>query len=156
LASAPRKPSASWFDPGRLAEVNDAIEVLGKRCTSVSTALADVARLFSPEILDIEADALHLRFTQVHRGFGKLRPAYWRDRRTLRRFAKSGRIREEEINGLATVADCRRRRQDLASAEARHAAALEGEYRSLDTDFADLRERAGVAQAVVRLVGSHV
>jgi hypothetical protein len=152
LVFSPHKPSGAWLDAAKLPEVRVAVDALEPLVDKVKVSLASVETLFNAAILDIDGEGLQVRFDQVHHGFGKLRLAYWRDKRTVRELSKSGKVRREERSGLKEAAGCKKQQRELAACESRHAAAIGPDYyRSLDSDFNSTRSALGVADSVLRL-----
>jgi hypothetical protein len=154
---APHKPPSTWLDATHLPHVRAAVNTLEPLVRTLTTSTGNVQRLFKVEILNTDVDGLQLRFDQIHRGFGKLRAAYWRDRRLLKSFAKSGKIRREEVTALKDAVECKRHQQELHTAERRHAAVIGTDhYQSLDTDFVAVRAALDTADAVLKLAAGRV
>ena len=157
LVFSPHKPSGVWLDAAKLPEVRVAVDVLEPQVITVKAGLAKVEILFNLGILNTDVEGLHLRFEQLHHGLGKLRPAYWRDKRSVRAFSKSGRVRHPERHGLKDVAECKKQQHDLATKEDRHAAIVGPDYyRSLDSDFGTTRAALSVADDLLRLAGGQI
>ncbi len=157
VAAEPAKPDATWLTAGGLPAARTALEALRPIVTDIRAALSRVNELFDERVLALDAGSLRLRFVEVHRGLGKLRPAYWRDKHTLRSCTKSGRVRRQDIDGLSRVVACKRRQQDLVAAEEYHARSLGAHYyKSPQSDF-DLIERAlAGADKIVRFASGWV
>ena len=154
---SPHKPSGIWLDAAKLPEVRVAVAALELQVDKVRASLATVETLFNAAILDIDVEGLQVRFDQVHHGFGKLRPAYWRDKRSVRELSKSGKVRKEERQGLKDAAECKKQQRELAARESRHAAAIgQDYYRSLNSDFNSTRSALSAADAVLRLAAGQI
>jgi hypothetical protein len=154
---SPHKPSGIWLDAAKLPAVRVAVDALEPHVNRVKESRASVEALFNAEILDSDVEGLHVRFDQVHYGFGKLRPAYWRDKRSVREFSKSGKVRQAERKGLKGAAECKKQQRELAVQESRHAAVIGLDYyRSLDSDFKATRAALNVADAVLRLASGQI
>jgi len=157
LVFSPHKPSGIWLDAAKLPEVRVAVDALELQVDKVRASLATVETLFNAAILDIDVEGLQVRFDQVHHGFGKLRPAYWRDKRSVRELSKSGKVRKEERQGLKDAAECKKQQRELAARESRHAAAIgQDYYRSLNSDFNSTRSALSAADAVLRLAAGQI
>lgn len=150
LARTTHRPSAEWLDIARLPEICAGVDVLQPRVEEVKSATAAVESVFDLAILDVDVEALRVRFREVHHGLGKLRFAYWRDRSVIKRFSKSGKVRTAEMDALSVVAECQTAKRELRLSEARHAEAIGQEYyRSLETDFGELRAALTAARHIV-------
>lgn len=157
LAVALHKPEGALFDHVALAAADEAVAGLETAVTQQNQRLASLRQLFTDSILNADCHALALRFSEIHRGFGKLRPAYWRDRRILRQHSKSGRVRAQEIAGLTEVLTFQDGSIDLGKLETRHAGALGPRlYRSLETDFKATRGALETARVAIRLASGYV
>lgn len=157
LVFSPHKPSGIWLDAARLPEVRVAVDALEPHVDKVKASLTTVETLFDTAILDTDVEGLQVRFDQVHHGFGKLRPAYWRDKRLVRELSKSGKVRPEERKGLQDAAECKKQQRELAACESRHATAIgQDYYQSLNSDFASTRSALSVADAVLRLAAGQI
>jgi len=157
LVFAPHKPSALWLDAVKLPEVCVAVDTLELCVNKVKTSLATVEVLFNPAILEIDVEGLQLRFDQVHHGFGKLRLAYWRDKRSVREHSRSGKVRQDEHKGLHDAVECKKHQRELATLESRHGATIgQDYYQSLNSDFTSIRSALGVADRVLRLAAAQI
>lgn len=155
VASSTSRPPGSWFQPGACDAVSSALEALEPLCASARRARSEFGDIFDDGVLSLDAQALTLRFREVHRGVWKLHPAYWSDLKSVRRHAKSGRVRKQEQSALAKVAEYQRLLQSLSRLERLHAPCLGADYQRLDTDFEGLRTQLSYALSALRLGGGN-
>ncbi|AEV86426.1 regulator [Actinoplanes sp. SE50] len=149
LGARPHKPERFWFTPGALAGVQTGAGAL-RRALEVLVATEIQARpYFSEAILAQPVEELAERFATVHRGFGRLRAAYRRDRRQVAGFVLPTAHLGDAVDRIGTAVAWKRARQELAAAEHAYATALGRYWQGRGTDFVALDEAIAVAAAAL-------
>ncbi|BCY12805.1 DUF4011 domain-containing protein [Actinoplanes sp. L3-i22] len=149
LGARPHKPERFWFGPGALAGVQTGSSALRRALEVLVGAEIQARPYFAEAILAQPVEELAERFVTVHRGFGKLRSAYRRDRRALAGFVLPTAHLGDAVDRLSTAVAWKRARQELAVAEHAYATALGRYWQGRGTDFAALDEAIAVATAAL-------
>ncbi|MBM4397672.1 MAG: DUF3320 domain-containing protein [Deltaproteobacteria bacterium] len=132
-----------------------AAHVLGEAVARVQAAEASLREVFRRDVLDLDLEGLCVRFDTVHRGLGKLRLAFWRDRAAVARCALSGRARNAERSRLRDALEWKRALARLEASQRVHADQLGSEYfGGLDTDFVALAEALEIAGKLLLVLRS--
>ncbi|WIM94120.1 DUF4011 domain-containing protein [Actinoplanes oblitus] len=149
LGTKAHKPERFWFSPGALAGVQAGATALRRALEVLVGAEIQARPYFSEGLLAQPVEELAERFATVHRGFGKLRGAYRRDKRQVAGFVLPTAHLGDAIDRLGTAVAWKRALQELAAAEHRYATALGRYWQGRGTDFAALDEAIGVATAAL-------
>ncbi|GIF03991.1 DUF4011 domain-containing protein [Actinoplanes siamensis] len=149
LGTRPHKPERFWFGPGALAGVQTGSSALRRALEVLVGAEIQARPYFSEAILTQPVEELAERFATVHRGFGKLRAAYRRDKRQVAGFVLPTAHLGDAIDRLSTAVAWKRARQELAAAEHAYATALGRYWQGRGTDFAALDDAISVAIAAL-------
>ncbi len=157
LIGSTHPPETEWIDPIALPKLEEARSVL----TSLVESYRDKARAlratFKGSVIDLDLEALHARFTQIHRGLRKLGSAYRHDKRLLSPHTLTGKVIKETIALLPSAIEWQNMARELSTAEEQHAAVLgDYYYRGSDTDFGSVSEAIDVARRAVDLAGQRL
>jgi hypothetical protein len=154
LVATPAKPEPAWLDPSAVNSVREALAVLQALVQEWSGWEKKLQEVFSSDVLDLDLEALCVRFETAHRGFGKLRRTYWKDRRLLASRTRSGRFGRSERAHLREALQWKKQQHRLSLAEKDHAPAIgDRYYRGITTDFERLSLALGVAEKAMTLAG---
>ncbi|HEV3075171.1 MAG TPA: DUF4011 domain-containing protein, partial [Thermoanaerobaculia bacterium] len=156
LAGSPTPPDAGWLDPPGLAVAEAAAAVLEPHVADVLRHREALVAIFTDAVLELDLEGLCVRFETVHKGWRKLLPAHWRDRRALARSTRSGRVTSDVLGRLRDALGWARAKERLSAAEQRHARFLGRYYEGDRTDFAALNAALAVARRALELVGLDV
>lgn len=153
LTGSATPPEAQWLDPSGLAVAEEASRVLEKHVAEFVRHRQSLSDVFVEKVLELDLQGLCVRFETVHRGWRKLLPGYWRDRRTLAGFTRSGRVNDDVLARLRDALAWKTARERLAAAERHHGRYLSRYYRQERTDFGALRTAMAEARRAIELVG---
>ncbi|GLW31718.1 DUF4011 domain-containing protein [Actinoplanes regularis] len=145
LGARPNKPERFWFRPGGLAGVQAGSGALRRALEVLVGAEIQARPYFSEAILAQPIEEMAERFATTHRGLGRLRAAYRRDKRQLAGFVLPSAHLADAIDRLSTAVAWKRARQELAAAEHAYATTLGRYWQSRATDFAAVDEAISVA-----------
>ena len=157
LADADPVPEPEWFTATDRAAATDALESLSEATGACSTRRGRLTEDFAPDVLDLDLEGLHDRFTHTHRGVRRLAGAYRKDKATLATAALSGKTTKETIACLDSLVTWQRADRCLQAAEQDHAACLGSYY--LDRERSDLdaaRIALQTAEEAVQIAGGTV
>ncbi|MCW2135581.1 DUF4011 domain-containing protein [Actinoplanes cyaneus] len=149
LGARTHKPERFWFSPGALAGVQTGASALRRALELLVGAEIQARPYFSEAILAQPVEEIAERFATTHRGFGRLRAAYRRDKRALAGFVLPAAHLGDAIDRLSTAVAWKRARQELAAAEHAYATALGRYWQGRATDFTALDEAIAVATAAL-------
>ncbi|MFI1993589.1 DUF4011 domain-containing protein [Actinoplanes sp. NPDC020271] len=149
LGARTHKPERFWFSPGALAGVQTGASALRRALELLVGAEIQARPYFSEAILAQPVEEIAERFATIHRGFGKLRSAYRRDKRALAGFVLPTAHLGDAIDRLSTAVAWKRARHELAAAEHAYATALGRYWQGRGTDFTALDEAIAVATAAL-------
>ncbi|WJK40109.1 DUF3320 domain-containing protein [Solwaraspora sp. WMMA2056] len=150
LAYTKHRPERSWLDPGGLAPVSAAAALL-ERLTVELTAAETVARVhYTDAAIAAPLTELQERFTNLHKGLGKLRGRYRQDRVAVEAISVPGVTIEVAVANLPLAIKWQSAHAALASAAADQAACLGGYWQERKTDFTALRAAIAYAVEIVR------
>ncbi|WP_239174189.1 DUF4011 domain-containing protein [Actinoplanes cyaneus] len=141
LLSRPDKPEPAWFDSMGTHAAHAAMRNLRRVVSVVKAAEARAREHFSENALAEPVDELAERFARQHRGIGKLRAPYRRDKKAAAEIARPDVKRSQAVANLDAAAVWKRALEELDDAEREYAGILGRHWRRLDTDF-DAIERA--------------
>ncbi len=154
LAVEPDRPEPEWFDPSVLEAVKAGAGVLQTVVEDFRTRQQALGEVFTAGILDLDLEGLCVRFETVHRGLGKLRRAYWHDKRAVASCTRAGRVTKQAVGALRDALAWKQTSARLAQAERRHAVAIgEHYYQRTDSDFAALGNAVEVAARALAIAG---
>ncbi|MFC4070266.1 DUF4011 domain-containing protein [Actinoplanes subglobosus] len=149
LGSRTHKPERFWFGPGALAAVQNGASALRRALEALVGAEIQARPYFSEAILAQPVEELAERFAHVHRGFGRLRAAYRRDRRQVAGFVLPTAHLGDAIARIGTAVAWKRALQELAAAEHSYSTVLGRYWQGRGTDFAALDDAIAVATAAL-------
>ncbi|KUL42104.1 DUF4011 domain-containing protein [Actinoplanes awajinensis] len=149
LGVRPHKPERFWFGPGALTGVQNGSSALRRALEALVGAEIQARPYFAEAILAQPVEELAERFTNVHRGFGKLRAAYRRDKRQVAGFVLPTAHLGDAIDRIGTAVAWKRARQELAAAEHAYATVLGRYWQGRGTDFAAVDEAITVATSAL-------
>jgi very-short-patch-repair endonuclease/ribosomal protein S7 len=156
LAGAAVRPEPHWLNPADQGALDEAARVLGELLTDYRARQNQLRTIFTDDVLGLDLQALHVRFTEVHHGFGKLRSAYREDKRALARCTVAGRVNRKVRDRLADAVAWKELADRLTAAESRHAGVLgEHYYQRADADFGRISSAIEVAHRALTLAGQH-
>jgi very-short-patch-repair endonuclease len=150
LTEVKEKPEANWLDEEELETLHSARRTLGAMVSAYRSMYETVRAVFNDEILRLPVEDIALRFDTVHRGLGILRPAYRRDKKTLRSACRLGRVTREAIAMLGSATQLKILAGQIAGWEQRHAAAFGAYYAHKETDFAALDHALASAEIALQ------
>ncbi|MBW6438829.1 DUF4011 domain-containing protein [Actinoplanes hulinensis] len=152
LGDRPHKPERFWFRPGTLPAVRTGAGVLRRALEALVAAEIQARPYFSEDILGQPVEELAERFTTVHRGLGRLRAAYRRDRRQVAGFVLPTADLGDAISRIGTAVAWKRALQDLTAADQSYAPVLGRYWQGRGTDFAALDDAIAVAATALATV----
>src|SRR5699024_3312658 len=118
---SPTLPEEGWLKPTVQATLHEAVQVLQDLVTDFRSWQQSLREVFTDDVLKLDLAGLHKRFTEVHRGLGKLRRSYREDKRKLAACTLSGKVDSQVRNNLADAVRWKEVADRLATAETRHA-----------------------------------
>ncbi|WP_045747993.1 DUF3320 domain-containing protein [Actinoplanes rectilineatus] len=135
LLSRLDKPEPAWFGPNGIANAQAAARVLQHSVDVARLAETRARQNFTDAALAEPLDELIERFATTHRGFGRLRAAYRRDRRAVGEMARPGVGRTKAVSHLPDAVAWKHALDELDQAEREYAGILGHHWKRLDTDF---------------------
>lgn len=152
LVNEPARPEAHWLDPFAQASLDEAMQVLGNLVSEFRTRRHALHAVFTDEALNLGLRAIQVRFTEVHRGLGKLRRAYREDKATLASCTLTGKVDRQVLAMLPDGVAWKEGADQLSLAETRHADILgEHYYQRSEADFAKIAQALNVARRAITL-----
>jgi hypothetical protein len=149
LGTRAHKPERFWFGSGVLARATAGASALRRALEVLVTTEIQARPYFSEAILAQPIEELAERFSTVHRGLGRLRAAYRRDRRQVAGFVLPSAHLGDAIARIGTAVAWKRAWQELAAAEHAYATTLGRYWQGRGTDFTALGEAIEVATAAL-------
>lgn len=157
LVGTPNPPEGHWLNPTVQAALDEAARVLGELLTDYQNRRSALRTVFTDEVLSLDLHALTVRFTQVHRGLGKLRKAYRQDKRALAACTVTGRVDRTVRDRLIEATSWQELSKKLSEEEKVHAGLLgEHYYRREGVDFNRVGNAIAVARQALNLVGGEL
>jgi very-short-patch-repair endonuclease len=157
LVGSPDLPEPAWLSPVIQAALDQAATVLGELLSDFRARQAALATVFTPAVLKLDLPALRARFAEVHRGLGKTRKGYRRDKAALAACTVSGKVTKEVIGRLEDAAAWADLAIRLQRAEEQHSVLLGGYYDTRDSaDFGRIARAIDVARRALELAGDEL
>ncbi|WP_231953875.1 DUF3320 domain-containing protein [Actinoplanes derwentensis] len=151
LLNRPEKPEANWFDAAGMAAAHTASRMLQRAVDVVRVAEEKAREHFNEAALAHPVDELAQRFAHVHKGIGKLRSPYRRDKKAAAEIARPDVKRSQAVANLASAAAWKKALHDLDQTEREYARVLGRHWRRLDTDFEAIGRALATADEVMRV-----
>lgn len=156
LAEEADKPEPEWLSSARIAELRRAEQVLTELVAEIRQRRDEVDSVFVEGVMALDAASMKARFAEVHVGFGKVRPAYFRDRKALASCARSGRFSTEAVGLLGSVAELQSLNLRIGGFERESGSLLGDYYAGAETDVQRLSHAVETAETALRIVGERV
>jgi hypothetical protein len=157
LVGTPNPPEGHWLNPTVQAALHEAARVLGELLTDYQNRRNALRTVFTDEVLSLDLHALTVRFTEVHRGLGKLRKAYRQDKRALAACTVTGRVDRTVRERLREASSWQELSKKLSEEEKVHAGLLgEHYYRREGVDFNRVGNAISVAHQALNLIGGEL
>ncbi len=156
LSRAPHRPEARWMEKSTFEEVRE-IERHIKRLVSEYWELkAQVDPVFTEDVLNLDLSSLILRFSQMHRGLGKLKGDYRSDKKAIESVARIGKATKEVIDLLPNVLKLKDTISHIERIEKENSKLLGRPYYiGVDTDFEVFEQAIKLVETAFSLAGSH-
>ena len=156
LADQDTRPEPQWFEDGKLEAAKHAHRELAEIVPKLNARHDDLMRVFKPSALDLELEALRERFTHLHRGIRKLRPAYRADKRVLAAHSPTGRFTKEMLIRLGELVAHQEEDRSLNEVEARHDGILGAYYQDRNADLELCRDALSTADQALAIAGDSI
>lgn len=154
LVAAPLRPEETWLNPLMMQALADAERILSELVIDFRQRRQRLQAIFTDDVLDLDLQALKVRFEEVHRGFRKLGGSYREDKRTLAACTVAGRVTKETLTHLDEAIAWQELAGRLNKAEDRHAPLLgEHYYERNSADFDEISSAIEVARQALQLAG---
>jgi very-short-patch-repair endonuclease len=155
LVNTATRPESAWFNPAVQAALTDAVRILGELVQDFRQRRDRIRDTFTDGVLELDLTSLHARFATVHRGFGKLKRAYRKDKQTLAACTVAGKVTKAILSRLEEALAWKDAAARLSVAEKRHADVLgKNYYHDVDTDFARVEKAVETARKALQLAGA--
>jgi very-short-patch-repair endonuclease len=151
LLNRPDKPEPGWFDAAGTAAAHTASRMLQRAVDQVKAAEDRAREHFNEGALAHPVDELAERFASVHKGFGKLRAPYRRDKKAAAEIARPDVKRKQAVANLAAAAAWKKALAELDETEREYGRILGRHWQRMDTDFEAIRRALGTAEEVMRV-----
>ena len=153
LAGSLTPPEPRWLDRPSLAAAEQATAILKEHAEDCRRRREALAEVFSEAVLALDLERLCARFETVHRGWRRLLPAHFLDRRTVARCTRTGHCGTMAIGRLREALEWQRSKARLTAAERRQAERVGRYYEREDTIFCEVEAALGIAKRALELVG---
>ncbi|WP_255657498.1 DUF3320 domain-containing protein [Actinoplanes sp. L3-i22] len=151
LLSRPDKPEPAWFDAMGTQAAHASMRNLRRVVNVVKAAEARAREHFSENALAEPVDELVERFAHQHKGIGKLRAPYRRDKKAAADIARPDVKRSQAVANLDAAAAWKRALEELDQAEREQAGILGKHWQRLDTDFDAIERALATAEETLRV-----
>ncbi|WP_436529707.1 DUF4011 domain-containing protein [Actinoplanes sp. HUAS TT8] len=151
LLSRPDKPEPAWFDSMGTHAAHAAMRNLRRVVSVVKAAEARAREHFSENALAEPVDELAERFARQHKGIGKLRAPYRRDKKAAAEIARPDVKGSQAVANLNAAAAWKRALEDLDEAEREYAGILGRHWQRQDTDFEAIERALQTAEETLRV-----
>ncbi|MHB8244085.1 MAG: DUF3320 domain-containing protein [Acidimicrobiales bacterium] len=157
LAGEPVRPEPAWINPAVIAGVEEAARTLQPLCTAFNDRRAQLAQVFTDDVLTLDLESLCQRFQTVHRGLGKLRGAFRVDKSAVAQVARVGKATPEVVGQLPRALEWQHLAGELKAAEVRQAELLGTYYyQSTASDFDSIGRALETAHRAIQIAGEHL
>ncbi|GAA1634883.1 hypothetical protein GCM10009828_073460 [Actinoplanes couchii] len=151
LLNRPEKPEPGWFDVAGMAAAHTASRMLQRAVDVVRVAEDKAREHFNEAALAHPVDELAERFAHMHKGIGKLRSPYRRDKKAAAEIARPDVKRSQAVANLSSAAAWKKALNELDQTEREYARILGRHWRRLDTDFEAIGRALATADEVMRV-----
>ncbi|MCA1844548.1 MAG: DUF3320 domain-containing protein [Actinobacteria bacterium] len=153
LIGSPHRPPSAWLNPAILPSAKESLRVLAPLAQDARDRRAAMEKVFKEDVLQLDLPAMAARFASDHRGLGKLKSQYRKDKRAVAKCTVAGKVSRAVIGQLAEAERWQDAVRALREAEQRHQAALGQVYAGEGTDFGLVDQAAAVAEEAIALAG---
>ena len=149
VAAEPHRPERDWLSVPGLEAARRAADVLSGAWDAVIRAETEASPYYTPAVLTADVEGLASRLTDVGL-FGRMGGDYRTDRKAVAAFTKDSVDRDSALRNLGLAAAWKQTAEQLAAAEAVHAAALGSYYAGASTDWGRLHGVLALAGTAVQ------
>lgn len=153
MASSTTPPERDWLNPAVQSALDESARVLAELVEVVKQRQAAMRGVFNPNALQVDLEALNVRFKTVHLGMRKLGSSARADRKTLKSISVTGKAGKDVVASLDEAVAWQVAEQRLTSQEPTHAGRLGRYYRREDTEVQRLHAAVESARRIVSLAG---
>ncbi|MGH8995708.1 MAG: DUF4011 domain-containing protein, partial [Acidimicrobiales bacterium] len=133
LVGVADRPEPEWLNPAVQEGLDRAVAILGELVSGFRQEQQKLASIFTPEVLSLDLVAIRARFAELHKGVGKLKSQYRRDKAELATCTVTGKLTKAALAQLDEAIAWAELARRLESAEQVHSALLGGHYYQRDT-----------------------
>lgn len=148
LSRSGNRPEGDWLKTEVDAQVEAGLDRLQEANDACQQAQEDAAPYFTEKVLELDPQALNIRFQNVHRGLHKLSADYRKDVRALAEASIPGIKGKANIPNLTLAVQWQTALAERDSAEEQFATLIGPRYKRLDTDWAGLRDALTTARNI--------
>ena len=150
-------PEEAWLTQSGVRKLKEAQEQLQPLIADYQGHRASLKEIFRESVLNLDLDALRIRFRDAHKGLKKLSGSYRADKKAIADCTLTGKVTARTIECLEEAADWKKTNEELLLAEARFKEHLGSYYQDKNrVDFAKLARAAEVAKQAVNLAGVEI
>lgn len=152
IAELAERPEAEWLSPMRLSELKNAQTLLASLVTATRQKREQLAPVFKPNYMDLDAEALFQRFSQVHVGLRRVNLGYLKDRKTLAEACHTGKFTTSAVQLLPIVVELQGLSSRLETFERDDSRVIGSYYRGEETDLERLDRAIKLAESALAMV----
>ncbi|MCL1598889.1 MAG: DUF3320 domain-containing protein [Actinomycetia bacterium] len=129
-------PDEKWLDSLVIYRVRESARALEDAVEDFQRRKEDLGSVFDDDVLDLDVEALAIRYETVHRGIRKLSSSYRDDKRSVAGVSRTGKASREVTDRLPDVVEWQLSRDRWRDAEDSHEDVVgDHYYRAEKTDF---------------------
>lgn len=148
LSRSGHRPEGSWLKTEVDGQVETGLQRLQQANQSCCETQEAAAPYFTGKVLELDPQALHVRFQNIHRGFHKLTSDYRQDVRALAEASTPGIKGKANIGNLPLAVAWQAALADREAVEAEFAGLIGPRYQREATDWASLHDALSTARSI--------